>query len=179
MLQIELNSNAQWPDDEDWQSLSEKAAAAAIAASPYASLAEQSYALEISVKLSDNDEVQKLNADYRAKDRPTNILSFPLVPRDLLDSLSNSDDGEVLLGDLIMAYGVCAKEAKAKNISLADHASHLLVHGTLHLLGYDHETENDALLMENLEIQALQTLGIANPYNDHNIVSDQDNNVRR
>lgn len=125
--------------------------------------------LEISIKLSNNDEVQELNSAYRGKDKPTNVLSFPMVPHDLLESLSNSDDGEVLLGDIIMAHGVCADEAKEKSISMADHAAHLLIHGVLHLLGYDHETEPDALIMETLEVKALKKLSIANPYNDQHI----------
>lgn len=169
MLQIELTAGPQWKNVDDWQKRSEKAARAALSVSPYGELAEQSFALEISIKLSGNDEVQQLNAAYRGKDKPTNVLSFPLVPRDLLGSLSNSDDGEILLGDLIMAHDVCSREAQEKSISMADHASHLLVHGILHLLGYDHETEADALIMEALEVKALHNLGIANPYADEHI----------
>ncbi len=169
MLQIELNTGPDWQDKIDWQKRSEKAVGAALSISPYGELAQQSFVLEISVKLSNNDEVQQLNAAYRGKDKPTNVLSFPLVPQDLLQSLSNSDDGEVLLGDIIMAHDVCASEAVEKSIAMEDHASHLLVHGVLHLLGYDHETETDALIMEALEVKALQNLGIANPYTDQHI----------
>ncbi|QTD56570.1 rRNA maturation RNase YbeY [Parasphingorhabdus cellanae] len=166
MLRIELNKGANWSDEIDWQERSEKASTAALSVSSYGQLAQQNFALEISVKLSDNDEVQQLNAAYRGKDKPTNVLSFPLVPHDLLQSLSNSDDGEVLLGDIIMAHDVCAQEADEKSITMADYMSHLLVHGVLHLLGYDHETEADALIMEALEVRALQNLSIANPYID-------------
>lgn len=169
MLQIELNTGLEWQDSTDWQNRSERAASAALSASSYGGLAERNFALEISIKLSNNDEVQKLNAAYRGKDKPTNVLSFPLVPRDLLESLSNSDDGEVLLGDIIMAHDICVNEAQEKSVSMANHASHLLVHGVLHLLGYDHETDTDALIMEALEVKALQKLGIANPYADQHI----------
>ncbi len=169
MLQIEINTGPDWQDGTDWQKRTEKAASAALSASSYGDLAERNFALEISIKFSDNDEVQKLNSAYREKDKPTNVLSFPLVPRDLFESLSNSDDGEILLGDIVMAHGVCADEAKEKSIPMADHASHLLVHGVLHLLGYDHETEAEALIMEALEVKALQKLGIANPYADQHI----------
>lgn len=169
MLQIELNTGPEWSDTASWQKRSEQAASAALSASPYGGLAERNFALEISIKLSDNHEVQKLNSAYRGKDKPTNVLSFPLVPRDLLESLSNSDDGEVLLGDIIMAHDVCVNEAQEKSVSVADHASHLMVHGVLHLLGYDHETDTDALIMEALEVKALQSLGIANPYADQHI----------
>ncbi len=169
MLQIELNKGPDWHDKIDWQKRSEKAADAALSVSPYGALAQKKFALEISIKLSNNDEVQQLNSAYRGKDKATNVLSFPLVPRDLLQSLSNSDDGEVLLGDIIMAYDVCASEAGQKSIAMEDHASHLLIHGILHLLGYDHETENDALIMEALEVKALKNLGIANPYTEQQI----------
>lgn len=169
MLQIELNIGPGWQDGIDWQERSEKASSAALSVSSYGDLTEKNFALEISIKFSDNDEVQQLNSSYRGKDKPTNVLSFPLVPQDLLGSLSNSDDGEILLGDIIMARGICGDEAKEKSILIADHASHLLVHGVLHLLGYDHETEAEALIMEALEVKALQNLGIANPYADQHI----------
>ena len=169
MLQIELNIGPKWQSGINWQERSEKAAKAALAVSSYGGLTERNFALEISIKLSGNEEVQQLNAAYRGKDRPTNVLSFPMVPHDLLDSLSNSDDGEVLLGDIIMAYDICQNEAQEKVISIEDHVSHLLVHGVLHLLGHDHEQESDALIMEALEIRALQNLGIANPYIEQHI----------
>ena len=169
MLQIELDKGPEWQNSNDWQKRSEQAARAALSVSSYGDLANRNFALEISIKLSNNNEVQELNSAYRGKDKPTNVLSFPLVPHDLLESLSNSDDGEVLLGDVVMAHEVCASEAKEKNVPIADHAAHLLVHGILHLLGYDHEIESDALIMEALEVKALQKLGIANPYNDQHI----------
>ena len=169
MLQTELDIGPQWQGEIDWQKRGEEAAKAALRVSPHGGLAERNFTLEISIKLSGNDEVRQLNADYRGKDQPTNVLSFPMVPHDLLVSLSNSDDGEVLLGDIILAYDVCLNEAQQKAIPLADHASHLLVHGVLHLLGYDHIQEADALIMEALEVKALQYLGIANPYLEHHI----------
>ena len=161
---IELGIGPEWSEDQDWQKICEESARAAISVSPHASLLTRGFTTEISVKLSDNDEVQQLNRSYRDKNKPTNVLSFPLVQEDLLTTLSNSDDGEILLGDIILAQKVCEREAEEKNISLADHVSHLIVHGTLHLLGYDHQEDAEALLMEELEVKALQTLGIANPY---------------
>ena len=164
MLQIELGSSEKWAAEEDWPELARKAALAALEVSSYGELAHQKFALEISIKLSDNDEVQGLNRSYRGKDKPTNVLSFPQVQHDLLQSLTNSDDGEVLLGDIILAHGVCTAEADKKKISIRNHVTHLLVHGTLHLLGYDHEDEHDAIIMEDLETSALANLGIADPY---------------
>ncbi len=88
-----------------------------------------------------------------------------MVQADLLDTISqNSDDGEVLLGDIVLAYGVCEAEAAEKGISVADHATHLIVHGTLHLLGYDHIEDHEAEAMEAIEIDALAALGLADPY---------------
>jgi probable rRNA maturation factor len=89
-----------------------------------------------------------------------------MVQPDLLDAINpGDDDGETLLGDIVLAHGVCAREAKEKNVSVEDHATHLIVHGTLHLLGYDHEQgEAEAEAMEEIERVALATLGIDDPY---------------
>lgn len=164
MLRIELSKSARWPKEYDWSKRAQQAARAAILSTPHAQLAQQAFSLEVSVKLSDSDEVQQLNADYRGKDKPTNVLSFPLVPKDMLVTLTNSDDGEILLGDIILSHQVCAAEANAKGIALEDHATHLLVHGMLHLLGYDHIEESDANIMEPIETKALADIGVADPY---------------
>lgn len=164
---IEIAADAIWNDHDGWLELCDAASRAAILATPYARLIDEEMALEISVKLSDNAEVQKLNATYRGKDKPTNVLSFPMLEPDLLASLSKSGASEILLGDIILAHAVCTKEALEKEIALKDHISHLVVHGTLHLLGYDHQDDSDALIMENFEVQALANIGISNPYNAH------------
>ena len=152
-----------WPD-ADWTTLAEAACRTALAETPYAGLIDASFCCEISIRLTDDDEVQTLNAQYRGKDKPTNVLSFPMVQADLLESLANSDDGEVLLGDIVLADGVVAREAAERGISIADHATHLIVHGLLHLVGYDHEQDAEAEAMEEMERRALASLGIANPY---------------
>ena len=88
-----------------------------------------------------------------------------MVQPDLLDTVTQgSDDGEVLLGDIVLAHGVCAAEAAEKAISITDHATHLIVHGTLHLLSHDHGDDAAAEAMEGLERDALRSLGIADPY---------------
>jgi probable rRNA maturation factor len=120
--------------------------------------------IEVSVRLTDDAEVQTLNREYRHKDKPTNVLSFPMVQPDLLEGLANSDDGEVLLGDIVLARETCAREAEEKSVTFADHATHLIVHGTLHLLGYDHQGDSEAEAMEALERAILATLGIDDPY---------------
>jgi probable rRNA maturation factor len=164
MLQTELTASPEWGNEQDWTNLAAQAAKAAINASSHADLLSRNFATEVSVRLSDNSEVQSLNKAYRGKDKPTNVLSFPQIQTDLLETLANTDDGEALLGDIILAYQTCREEASTKGISFSDHVSHLIVHGSLHLLGYDHENEVDAEVMENCEIRALATLGIANPY---------------
>ena len=164
MLSVESFEASPWPDDLDWEARAAEAVAAALALTPYAMLADAAPLVEVAVRLTDDAEVQALNRDFRGKDKPTNVLSFPQVQADLLEGLSNSDDGEILLGDIVMARETCAREAEEKGISIADHATHLLVHGTLHLVGYDHMDDASASAMEALEVKALASLGIANPY---------------
>lgn len=105
---------------------------------------------ELSIALVDDEQMAELNSRYRDKDGPTNVLSFP------------ASGG--LLGDIVLSYETLAREAEDKNISFGAHMSHLLIHGFLHLQGYDHQTETDAAAMEALEITALSKLGIDNPY---------------
>ncbi|WP_033075501.1 rRNA maturation RNase YbeY [Sphingopyxis sp. MWB1] len=164
MLSVEAHEAQPWPADQDWTALADEAVAVALGLTPYADLAHAAPLVEVSVRLSDDAEVQALNRNFRGKDKPTNVLSFPQVQDDLLESLSNSDDGEILLGDIVLARETCAREAEEKGISLVDHAVHLMVHGTLHLVGYDHQDEVSAAAMEALEVKALASLGIANPY---------------
>jgi len=163
MLEIALDSDEEWDSSSFWLPLVRKAAEAAIAESEYPDLAEADRPVEISVTLTGNGEVQALNAKWRGKDRPTNVLSFPMADeRDL--NRANLATSELLLGDIILARGVCESEASDKGVAVEDHAIHLVVHGTLHLLGYDHEDDRDAADMEAREIRALKRLGIANPY---------------
>lgn len=166
MLSVETYAATPWPDALDWEVRAGEAAAAALALTPYAALADAAPLVEIAVRLTDDAEVQTLNRDFRGKDKPTNVLSFPQVQDDLLESMANSDDGEILLGDIVLARETCAREAAEKRISLEDHATHLIVHGTLHLVGYDHMDDAGAAAMEALEVKALASLGIANPYAD-------------
>jgi probable rRNA maturation factor len=165
MIHIELTREDPWPADTDWDALAARAARAAIERTPHGELLTTAAAVEISIRLTSDEEVHQLNAQYRQKDKPTNVLSFPMVQPDLIATVSqNSDDGELLLGDIVMAHGVCAREAMEKGVDVAEHATHLLVHGTLHLLGYDHLGDEEAESMEEIERQALASLGIADPY---------------
>ncbi|UVO49893.1 rRNA maturation RNase YbeY [Sphingomonas sp. SUN019] len=164
MIHIELTREEPWPDG-DWEALATSAARAAIAQTPHGALLTTAAIVEISVRLTNDDEVHTLNQQYRQRDKPTNVLSFPMVQSDLIATVSqNSDDGEVLLGDIVMAHGVCTVEAAERGIPIAQHATHLLVHGTLHLLGYDHLNDDEGDAMEAIERDALAVLGIADPY---------------
>lgn len=165
MIEVALLRETGWPG-ADWETLAERAVTAAIGHSPYAAFLTDAATYEVAVKLSSDEEVHQLNRAYRDKDKPTNVLSFPMVQHDLLEATANTDDGEVLLGDIVLAEGVCAREAAEKGVSVADHAMHLIVHGTFHLLGYDHMVDAEAEAMEALETRALDSLGIADPYGD-------------
>lgn len=112
---------------------------------------------ELSILLTDDARIRLLNRDYRGKDKPTNVLSFPAGDEDVVGRPR-------LLGDVALALETIEREAAAQSKSLADHVSHLTVHGVLHLLGYDHETESQANAMEALETEILRGLGIADPY---------------
>lgn len=117
------------------------------------------YNFELSILLTDSERIAKLNNEFRGKDSATNVLSFPNDE----DTFLNMSD-EIYLGDIAFCFEIIEQEAIAKNISFYDHFAHLLVHGILHLIGHDHETEIEADAMENLETQILLELNISNPY---------------
>jgi probable rRNA maturation factor len=162
MLEIDIESDEEWDSSTDWSLLVRRAAESALAESAFPQLANGSRPVEISVRLTSDEQVRALNAEWRGKDKPTNVLSFPLVETDELD---NPGEGpELMLGDIVLAKGVCEREAAEKAIPVATHATHLLVHGTLHLLGYDHLDDDQATDMEDREVRALARLGIDDPY---------------
>jgi probable rRNA maturation factor len=120
---------------------------------------------EVSVVLTDDAQVRALNLRFRGQDKPTNVLSFAaLDAADEAPALQGPAAVPLLLGDVVLARGVVVREAGEQDKSLGDHLSHLVVHGVLHLLGYDHEEEDQATEMENLEADCLASLGIADPY---------------
>ena len=141
----------------DLDALAIRAVAAGLAILPEAVPA----ACEVSVLLADDACVRDLNRTWRGQDKPTNVLSFPAADGPLPPGSARP------LGDVVVAYETMLRESEAQSKPLADHLAHLLVHGTLHLLGQDHETgESDADAMEALEVAALATLGVPNPYGD-------------
>lgn len=159
----EASIEAHWPSPTDWEEL------AVAVASTLAAIAPEfaNPRLSVSLLFADDAEVRELNREWRGKDKPTNVLSFPMLEREELLALSPEGPPE-LLGDLALALETCTREAAEKGISLEHHVAHLIVHGLLHLAGYDHEiSAEDARTMELLEIKALAQMGIADPYGDH------------
>ena len=158
---LELDIDPVWGDATDWEALA--AAAGGVAAQVAPELASE--ALLVSLVFADDDEVQALNKQWRAKDKPTNVLSFPMLSRaEVLHAAADARHAG-MLGDLILAHGICLAEAADKAVTIEAHATHLIIHGLLHLAGYDHETSVAAAAqMEALETKALAMLGLADPY---------------
>lgn len=140
-----------WPAKADLQALAKNAVAATKSA-----LTAFPGDAEISVHFTDDAAIAELNGRWRHKPQPTNVLSFPAP--------SLGFGGDRSLGDIVLAFETVTKEAAEADLTLADHISHLLVHGLLHLVGFDHEDDEEAEAMERLETTILAKLGIANPY---------------
>ena len=162
-MEFEVSVVASWPSPPDWEVLASRAAAANTQLTPEL----DNPRLSASLLFTSDADVQALNREWRGKDQPTNVLSFPMLERAELLALTHDGPPE-LLGDIALALETCSREAAAKGISLEHHTTHLIIHGLLHLAGYDHETSaEDAHAMELLEINALAQMGIADPYGDH------------
>ena len=163
MLSLDIDIDSPWPPEIDWTDLAEGASESVAKAVP--ELAHPR--LTASLLFTSDAEVHALNREWRGKDKPTNVLSFPMLEREELLALAIAGPPE-LLGDIALALETCTREAADKGISLEHHTAHLIIHGLLHLAGYDHETSpEDARAMEVLEINALAQMGIADPYGDH------------
>jgi probable rRNA maturation factor len=160
VLDLEIDLDAPWPGGTDWEALAAQAAQALAHVAP--ELANPR--LSTSLIFAGDKDVQALNRDWRGKDKPTNVLSFPMLEREDLLALA-ADGPPELLGDIALAFETCAREAGEKGVPLDHHAAHLIVHGLLHLAGHDHEVSpEDADAMEALEIKALALMGIQDPY---------------
>lgn len=157
IIDISFEGKASWPENSE--EIVRNTAALAIE-SGYAYLSKDKCSAEISIVLADNDFVQNLNKTYREKDKPTNVLSFPQTEIDEFDEAQ----GMISLGDVIIAHGVITAEAQEQTKDFYDHLRHMLVHGTLHLMHFDHMDEEQAQEMETLEIAILEKMGINNPY---------------
>ena len=158
-MELDVAIEEPWPPG-DWEALAARAGDAAAQVAPELGNAR----LSASLLLTSDAEIHALNREWRERDRPTNVLSFPMLERGELLALAG-DGPPVLLGDIALAHETCAREAAEKGVPLADHAAHLIIHGLLHLAGHDHETSaEDAEAMEALEVKALAILGVADPY---------------
>ena len=159
-MELEIDCEG-WPSG-DWEGLATRAGKAAGEVAPELSNAR----LLVSVLFTSDEEVHTLNREWRGRDKPTNVLSFPMMERDGLLNLGAEGPPE-MLGDIALAYETCEREAMEKGVPLEHHASHLIIHGLLHLAGHDHvHSDEEAEAMEALERQALAKLGIADPYGD-------------
>jgi len=148
MIDVDVEDEAWSSALPDVEAVVERAAQGALDALPQAKRGGA-----VAILLADDAAVADLNARFRGKPNATNVLSFPAA----MSAYPH-------LGDVALAYGVCVGEADAQGKTLADHVSHLVVHGVLHLLGYDHETEADAEVMEQMECEILRKFGVADPY---------------
>jgi len=146
MIEVEMEV-----EDEAWTS-ADPSLETGVSAAVSLALCEE-HAGAVTVLLTSNGVVQDLNRQFRDKDTPTNVLSFPAAPT-----------ARPHLGDIALAFEVCAAEARAQGKSLLRHAQHLAAHGALHLVGYDHQTEDEAVVMENKERAIMALLGAADPY---------------
>ena len=159
-------------EDHHWDSLGLEALAEAAAGATLTRLGLEPSAYEISLLGCNDARIAELNADFRGKPRPTNVLSWPSAERaartegEMPRLPGPSPHGAQELGDIALAWETCIAEAAAAGRTAADHVTHLVVHATLHLLGFDHERQGDAALMEGLETEILGNLGIADPYSD-------------
>ncbi|MDP2131753.1 MAG: rRNA maturation RNase YbeY [Erythrobacter sp.] len=163
-MQLDIDIEG-WPAGE-WEALAERAAQAAGEGEPL--LANPR--LMASLLFTSDAEVHALNREWRQRDKPTNVLSFPMLERDELEGLdcaANLGAPPAMLGDIALAYETCAREAAEKGVSLEAHAAHLIVHGLLHLAGHDHvDSDAQAEHMEALETAILAKLGIPDPYGE-------------
>lgn len=160
MLSLDIDIDTPWPPEPDWADLAERALEALLELAPEL----DNQRLSASLLFTSDAEVHVLNREWRSKDKPTNVLSFPMLARPDLLALA-PDGAPEMLGDIALAFETCAREAAEKGISVADHTAHLIVHGLLHLAGHDHELSTaDAEAMEALETKALAKMGIADPY---------------
>jgi probable rRNA maturation factor len=158
MMQLDIDIE-DWSSG-DWDALAARAAQAAGEGEPL--LANPR--LVVSLLFTSDAEVHTLNREWRERDKPTNVLSFPMLERAELAKLTAAGPPE-MLGDIALAFETCAREAAEKGVALEAHATHLIVHGLLHLAGHDHvDSDAQAEAMEALETAILAKLGIADPY---------------
>ena len=153
-------------EDDRWNALGLQALADKAFRATLSHLKLDPAAFEIALMAADDDRIATLNADFRGKPQPTNVLSWPSAERGAATEgdLPEPPEGDPELGDIALAFETCAREAKDQKKPLEQHILHLIVHGILHLLGFDHVRDKDGDLMEAQEIAILRALGVPNPY---------------
>ncbi len=158
LIDIDDDHWLSWYTPDQWHSLLHKIIQAVI------DDAKIQTKVEVSILLTHNDEIHALNLEYRGKDKPTNVLSFPNLSENELRLLPKNPPYPTMLGDLVLAFETLLEESSVEKKPFLDHFNHLVVHGMLHLLGYDHEFDDDAECMKEKEIMILKFLNVNNPY---------------
>lgn len=163
MISIDITSKSKkW---ENYENFVEKICKKLIAETELKKILKKNIRVEVAVSLVLDREMKKINFEFRAKDKPTNVLSFPAIDWNLLKKNTRQIKDFLYLGDIVIAFETLKKEALAQKKPFENHLTHLILHSILHLLGHDHEKEKMAKIMENLEIKILKKFKIANPYN--------------
>jgi probable rRNA maturation factor len=151
-------------EDPRWEAAGVPAVAERAARAALAEVGRDPDQHEIGLLLCADAKMAELNARFRARPAPTNVLSWPAFPGDVPVPPGDPGEGPLFLGDVALGYETCLAEAEAAGLHLADNAAHLVVHGVLHLLGHDHDQDADAETMEEIETKVLASMGVANPY---------------
>ncbi len=160
IMQFDVDVEEPWPATHDWDALARTAVTALLNVTPEF----DNPRLVTSLLFTSDAEIHALNREWRGRDKPTNVLSFPMMERTELLRLGNAGP-PAMLGDIAVAHETCAREAEEKGVPVEHHVTHLIIHGLLHLAGYDHEiSDEDAERMEALEVKALALLDIDDPY---------------
>lgn len=169
MISIDITlKSKKWQQEKNIEKLIEKICQTLIPLTDLKKILKKDFELELSILLVSDAQIKKINQEFRQKNKPTNVLSFPALDENLLrqsgikKAVGKSD--YLLLGDIIISYESVKKESLAQKKHFHDHLTHLILHSILHLIGHDHEDEKMANTMEALEIKILQKLGIKNPY---------------
>jgi probable rRNA maturation factor len=151
-------------EDPRWEAAGIVAVAERAARAALAAVGRDPDAHEIGLLACDDAKMAELNGQFRGTATSTNVLSWPAFRDEVPEPPGLPGEGPLFVGDVALGYETCAREAKAAGIPLADHVGHLVVHGVLHLLGHDHEADDDAETMEEIETKVLASIGVANPY---------------
>jgi len=169
MINIDVIAKTKkWQEEKNIEKFIEKTCFNLIPLTDLKKILKKDFTLELAVSLVSNQQIKKINYQFRQKNKPTNVLSFPQLDEKLLrkigikNLLKNSHN--LFLGDVVIAYEILKKEALIQKKSFKNHLTHLILHSILHLIGYDHEDDKMAKEMERLEIKILHKLNIKNPY---------------